>query len=336
MQWKFTHSYSDLISLENLFAAWRDFSIGKSNKKDVQTYALHLIDNIVQLHNDLANHAYKHGGYHNFAISDPKPRQIHKASVRDRVLHHAIYRLLYPEYDKVFIADSFSCRVNRGTHKAMDRFQSFAYKVSKNHTKTCWVLKCDIKKFFASIDHEVLIQILDRGILDKEIVNLLKNVIQSFSIYNPGKGLPLGNLTSQLFCNVYMNEFDQFVKHRLKAKYFIRYADDFVFLSEDKALLEEQKSKIETFLKTKLKLSLHPDKVFIKSFASGVDFLGWVHFPKYRQLRTVTNRRMVRRIVENPKQEILRSYLGLLSYGPSYNFQQEILNIAALYGDNFG
>ena len=127
-----------------------------------------------------------------------------------------------------------SCRVNKGTHKALNRFQSMAYTVSKNNTKTCWVLKCDIRKFFASIDHQVLLNLLDSYIVDQDILWLLRGVIYSFSVGQIGTGLPLGNLTSQLFCNVYMNQLDQFVKHKSKAKNYIRYADDFAFLSEDK------------------------------------------------------------------------------------------------------
>lgn len=326
MQRQFIHSYLDIISIENLLAAWREFAVGKSQKHDVQVFALHLIDNIIELHNDLANRTYSHGTYYNFAISDPKPRQIHKARVRDRVLHHAIYRLLHPLYDKLFITDSFSCRINKGTHRAMERFQTLAYKASKNHTRTCWVLKCDIKKFFASIDHPILLQILKKRIADSDIIWLLKSIINSFSVYSPGKGLPLGNLTSQLFCNVYMNKFDQFVKHKLHAKYYVRYADDFVFLSDDRQQLVNLIPKISEFLSNELKLSLHPKKIFIKAYASGLDFLGWVHFQKYRTLRTATKKRMLKKIAESPKNATLQSYLGLLSHGNTHDLQAELLN----------
>ena len=318
MKRQFTHSFDEIISLENLFAAWQEFYCGKSSKKDVQQFAVNLIDNIVSLHEDLANKSYKHGGYEHFAISDPKPRQIHKAQVRDRVLHHAIYRILYPAFDKVFVADSFSCRVNKGVHKAMNRFQVMAGQVSKNHTKTCWVLKCDIKKFFASIDHFILLKILEERIVDQDIILLLRNVI---------------DLTSQLFCNVYMNEFDQFAKHKLKARNYIRYADDFVFLSEDRNLLEKQIPIIQKFLQENLKLSLHPDKLYIKSFASGVDFLGWIHFPKYRRLRRATKRRILQRIEESPTNETLQSYLGILSHGNAHNLTEEILSNYWLFHD---
>ena len=134
------------------------------------------------------------------------------------------------------------------------------------------------------------------------------------------KGLPPGNLTSQLFVNIYMNEFDQFVKHVLKAKHYIRYADDFVILSRDKGELLILRQKIEEFLTTRLHLSLHPSKVSIETFASGIDFLGWVHFPKHRVLRTATKRKMFARITEKK----VTSYLGLLSHGSAYDLCEEL------------
>jgi len=175
-------------------------------------------------------------------------------------------------------------------------------------------LKCDIRKFFENINHEVLLAILEKYIPDRNIIWLLERVIFSFSSA-PGRGLPLGNLTSQLFVNIYMNEFDQFVKHKLKAKYYIRYADDFVVMFRDKSWLEELLPKIGDFLSENLKLDIHPDKVFIKTLASGVDFLGWVHFPDHRILRTITKRRMLRRLGETKKPESVNSYLGLLKHG---------------------
>lgn len=154
---------------------------------------------------------------------------------------------------------------------------------------------------------------------------LLENIIDSF--HTDGKdavGLPLGNLTSQLLVNIYMNEFDQFVKHTVKARYYIRYADDFVFLSEDKTVLENILPKISSFLKEKLKLSLHPDKVFIKTLASGVDFLGWVHFPTHRILRTTTKRRMLSILDRKVSDASVASYTGMLKHGNAYHLSQEI------------
>ncbi len=315
--------YDSIISLENLLEAWKEFVIGKRKRKDVQVFELHLMEHIFDLHNDLKNKIYKHGLYEAFNISDPKPRHIHKASVRDRLLHHAIHRKLYPEFDRRFIADSFSCRVGKGTHKALNRFRTFGSRVSKNNTRTCWVLKCDIKKFFASIDHEVLLSVLKKNLSDTDVLWLLDRVITSFHTQQ-GKGLPLGNLTSQLLVNIYMNEFDQFVKHALKQKYYIRYADDFVFLSENRKQHTETLRHIEEFLGKCLKLTLHPNKVFIKTLASGVDFLGWVHFPDHRVLRTVT-RRGVMKGLQSENESVQNSYLGLLKHGNAYKIQHATL-----------
>ena len=306
---------------------------------------MNLMDNIYSLHNDLKNKTYRHSNYEAFKINDPKPRNIHKAIVRDRLLHHTIYRILYPYFDKKFIYDSYSCRVDKGTHKAIYRLESFIRKVSKNNTKTCWVLKCDIRKFFANIDHKILKEILSKTVFDTDTLWLLEQVIDSFNVPNSiyaiaemkryqylnsaiakyeYRGLPLGNLTSQLLVNIYMNEFDQFMEHKLKVKYYIRYADDFVVLSDSKNYLENLLPKINDFLDESLKLSLHPDKIFIKTIASGVDFLGWVHFPKHRVLRTTTKRRMSKKLKNNPKNETLQSYLGLLKHGNAYKLSKII------------
>src|SRR3989338_2081841 len=227
---QFAHTYNDIISIENLLGAWQEFIKGKRKKKDVQEFQLRLMDNIFSLHQELKDKTYQHEPYKEFKISDPKPRDIHKASVRDRLLHRALYRQLYPFFDRTFIADSYSCRKGKGTHKAMNRFRAFTYQVSKNHTRTAWVLKCDVRKFFASIDHRILFDILVTYIPDERIAGLIVEVVSSFqSLVYPirpdelnKRGLPLGNLTSQLLVNVYMNEFDQYVKHKLKVKYYIR------------------------------------------------------------------------------------------------------------------
>jgi hypothetical protein len=139
-------TFEDIASMDNLLEAWGEFIKGKRSKKDVQAFGLHLMDNLMELHYDLMHRSYQHGPYHAFSISDPKPRSIHKASVRDRVLHHAIYKKLYPFFDRTFTSDSYSCRLNKGTHKALKRFRVMMNQVSRSDTRTCWVLKCDIKK----------------------------------------------------------------------------------------------------------------------------------------------------------------------------------------------
>jgi retron-type reverse transcriptase len=274
------------------------------------------MDNILQLHYDLKNYTYKHGGYECFKINDPKTRTIHKASVRDRLLHHAVYRILYPFFDKTFMPDSFSCRIAKGTHKAINKFRKFSYIASKNNAKTCWILKCDVKKFFASVDQNILLNILERYISDKDIISLLKEIIFSFKPV----GLPLGNLTSQLFSNVYLSELDRFVKHRLGVKYYIRYADDFVILSDKKIYLENLIPCVRSFLINKLKLQMHPNKIFIKTLHSGMDFLGWINFFSYKVLRKSTRQRMLKKINRVLKSEIASSYLGILKYGNCFKF----------------
>lgn len=326
MKRQLVHTYNDIISLENLCLAWQEFIVGKTSKPDVQLFSRNLMDHIVELHHDLVNRAYRHGGYESFYINDPKRRHIHKASVRDRLLHHAIYRILYPFFDKSFIADSFSCRNDKGTHKAINRFRELNYRVSKNNTRTCWVLKCDIRKFFASIDQETLMTILRLHIPNTDIIQLLENIVSSFHTENkPCVGLPLGNLTSQLLANVYMNPFDQWVKHGLKVKHYIRYADDFVFLSHDKIWLESIIPRLEQFLQSGLLLTLHPDKLFLKTVASGIDFLGWKHFNDHRLIREKTKQRMFKKIKQSAKEERLQSYLGLLGHGNSVKLREEVL-----------
>ena len=334
MKIRLSHSYNDIIGLNNLFSAWEEFIVGKTNKDDVQSFSLNLFDNVAKLHDDLVNKTYKHGGYYSFYINDPKRRHIHKAKVRDRLLHHAIYRLLYPFFERTFISNSYSCRLNKGVYKAIGSFDAKSYKVSKNNTKTCWVLKCDIKKFFDSIDHKILLNILSEYVPDQNVILLLENIIDSYhNELKHGVGLPLGNLTSQLFANVYMNVFDQWIKHKLKTKHYIRYADDFVVFSRDKKWLENIIESMREFLLSKLNLTLHPTKISLKTHASGVDFLGWVHFPDYKKLRIKTKQRMFRKLANRPLPEVFQSYLGLLGHGDTFQVENDLRNVYWLLGE---
>lgn len=317
--------HEDIISVQNLLEAWKEFICGKRRKADVQEFQHQFMDNVLRLHADLTEGTYRHGSYHAFKISDPKPRDIHKATVRDRLLHHALYRVLYPLFDRTWIADSFSCRDGKGTHRAMLRYQQFARKVSLNHTRTCWVLKCDIRKFFANIDQTILLRIVRGHIKDEAAVSLIANIVTSFDSDKKGIGLPLGNLTSQMLVNVYMNKFDQYVKHGLRAKYYIRYADDFVLLSADRSELEHFLVRIRSFLGERLHLQLHPHKVHIQTAVSGVDFLGWVHFPDHSVLRTSTKRRMLQHLKNNATEGVKASYRGMLAHGNAHRLCATIL-----------
>ena len=310
-------NYQELTSVENLFQAWDEFKKGKRKRKDVQIFERYLEDNLFELHQKLIKKTYQHGGYHAFFVNDPKRRHIHKASVEDRIVHHLLYKYLYEAWDKKFIYDSYSCRLNKGTHKGVKRLERFTMAVSKNYARPCWALKLDIKKFFASVDHEILKGLLRKKIIDKDTLWLLDEIINSF----PG-GIPLGNLTSQVFANIYMNELDQFIKHELKIKYYLRYADDLVVLSGDKQSLERLIVPIAEFLKIKLKLELHPNKIILRKLDWGIDFLGYVILPHYILPSTKTKRRMFKRINE----ENLSSYLGYLSHANSFRLSEELKN----------
>jgi len=181
------------------------------------------------------------------------------------------------------------------------------------------------RKFFATIDQKVLTNILKQYIADEDTMWLLGRVIDSFQTGNNKKvGLPLGNVTSQLLINIYMNEFDQFLKRNLKIRYYIRYADDFLILDTNKSYFSSLIPKIAEYLGNELKLSLHPDKVYIKAFSSGVDFLGWVHFPHHRTLRSTAKRRMFRKLKQKYTNETLASYLGMLKHGNTYKLIKRI------------
>lgn len=335
--------YKEIISTRNLFHAWKEFRRGKGNKKDVMSFEYHLEQNIFQLHRDLRDKKYEHGPYEDFYITDPKRRHIHKALVRDRVIHHAIYKILYPIFNPTFIATSFSCRIGKGNHKGVLWLEKTVRKVSRNYTKPCFILKCDIRKFFDSVDHNALIRILNKKIRDKETRYLLDEVVRSFSsgasnLFD-GVGLPIGNLTSQLFANIYMNEFDQFIKQKLKIKYYARYTDDFVIVSENKQYLEDVLKPISDFLDKELKLILHPNKVSVRKLHNGVDYLGYIVLPHHKLLRTKTKNRIynnlsrkldeykVDKVQKEAVEQSLYSYLGTLSHANAYKVSEDLKNL---------
>ncbi len=301
-----------------------------------------LEQNIFRLHRELVDKKYKHGAYSDFYIYDPKLRHIHKATVRDRILHHAIFQVLNPIFEPTFISHSFSCRVGKGTHKGVEMLGEILRKVSKNHTKTTYALKCDVRKFFDSVDHTILTQFLRRKIKDTDTLWIMEEIIESFSGQSSNlfirKGLPIGNLTSQLFANVYMNEFDQFMKKELRVKNYVRYTDDFIVVSESEDFLKELVPKIQDFLCSYLNLELHPSKVMIGKYHRGVDFLGYVSFPHHRSLRKRTEKRMVRKldekiemakrgqITEEKLKQTLESYLGALSHATARRLSHNLSN----------
>ena len=327
-----------LISIKNILAAWRIFSHGKKKKSDVAEFELRLEDNIFSLHTELSRGTWRPGPYTEFYIQDPKVRKIHKAAVRDRVLYQAIYQVLYKIFDPSFMYDSYSSRNQKGTHRAVKRFDQFARKVTGNYRNRGYVLKCDIRKFFDSIDHSILFQKIQEKIDDEKLLFLISKILKSFERL-PGKGLPLGNVTSQLFANIYLNELDQFVKRQFKVAYYIRYCDDFVFLSDSEEYLEQILLLVNNFLKARLLLELHPRKVIFRKIIQGTDFLGYVSLPYYAVLRTKTKRRMFRKIrlaakrlekkeiSENYFKQVTASYQGMLTHCNGWKLGNQIEQI---------
>ena len=328
--------FPKLISIENLFQAWGEFRKGKGAKRDVQIFERHLEDNLFILHNRLKSKTYRHGNYREFYVTDPKRRHIHKASVFDRIVHHLLYKYLYELFDKCFIYDSYSCRVDKGTHRAVRRLEEFTRIASKNYTQNCWVLKLDIKKFFESVDHDILFDLISKRVRDKNILWIIKQVIDSFhSKRQEARGIPLGNLTSQIFANIYLNELDRFVKHSLNTRYYLRYADDFIILDSDTRHLKFYLEFIRGFLQNSLKLELHPQKIALRKLSWGIDFCGYIVLPHYKLVRTKTRRRIFKKVlVREVSSQSLQSYLGYFSHSNSYKIIQNFKNIFWLKIDN--
>jgi retron-type reverse transcriptase len=181
-----------------------------------------LPENLLAIGEELFNETYKPKPLQTFIIRDPKTRIISKSAFRDRVVHHAICNIIESIFDKRFIHDSYANRKGRGTHIAVERFRCFVRKASRNNTRVCYVLKADIRKYFQTVDQYILLSIIEKGIKDEKLLKVIKIILENHREDAHGKGMPLGNLTSQFFANVYLNELDQYVKHTLKIKYYIR------------------------------------------------------------------------------------------------------------------
>lgn len=286
--------YSQVCSYSNIYHAYERAREGKTLKSYVLNFEKNLQQNLQELQNELLFHTYQPQPLTTFILRDPKTRKISESAFRDRIVHHAIHNVIEPFFDKSFIYDSYANRKGKGTLKALERFDHFKRKVSHNNTKPCYVLKADIKHYFETVDRKILMNILKRKIDDERLLWLIKKILNNFS---QKQGMPLGNLTSQFFANVYLNELDHFVKHQLKAKYYIRYVDDFVILHDSKIVLEEFKSKIDNFLKEKLKLELHPEKSKILILDHGINFLGFRVFYHHKLIRKKNIRKFERKLL---------------------------------------
>lgn len=313
--------FERIIDPENLLLAWYLFRKGKRGRADVMVFERRLEDNIFDLHDVLAAGEYRHGPYEPFTIHDPKQRTIHKATVRDRLVHQAIVNVIEPFFEPSFIFDSYSCRVGKGTHAAVSRLRQFLRQESRNDTRSVFALKCDVRKFFASVDHCTLSSLLERHVHDPRAFELLRHIIGSFST-ELEKGIPLGNLTSQLFANVYLHELDRHVKHDLRIRCYVRYCDDFVMLVRSKSEADFLARQIDAFLQARLKVALHPDKVCARTWRQGIDFLGYVLMPHATVLRPQTAQRMIRGVGKRN----LPSYLGLCKHASAHRLRQLIKN----------
>ena len=331
-----------MVSVEHLFEAWWKFRRGKRARMDIQIFERHLERNIFELHDELSSDRWRHGAYESFYVHDPKIRHIRKAAVRDRLVHQVVFDTLEKLFEPRFIFHQYASRIGKGTHRAVDALYRATRSVSRNYTRPCYALKCDVRRFFDSIDHSVLLDLIGRPLKDKKAFDLMRKVIASFDIENHfGKGIPIGNLTSQIFMNIYLNELDQFVKHDLRIEHYLRYSDDFLLLSTSRSELEACLDRIGCFLHERLLLELHPNKVSIRPLQQGIDFVGYVTLPHYRVIRTRTRKRMILRLGrslaalergESLQESLLQarnSYLGVLSHADAFEIRQQVLNLCS-------
>ena len=299
----YKHLYPRITEFENLYLAFKSAARGKRSRHDVAAFEFDLERNLLELQDELQRQTYKTGGYHNFLIHDPKPRLISAAPFRDRVAHHALCRVIEPIFEKRFIHDSYACRVGKGTHAALNRAQEFAKRYP-------YVLKCDLRHFFPSMDHQILRGQLARLIADPQTMWLASQIIQSGDGIHPDEeqtsqpqtsevsktsevlqaevlrahGLPIGNLTSQFWANVYLDPLDQFVKRKLKCEGYVRYVDDFLLFADDKRDLHRWKKSIIEFAAS-LRLKLHERESVVFPVTTGIPFLGWREYPDHRRLK---------------------------------------------------
>ena len=330
-----------MVSIENLLLAWHHFTRGKRQRQDVQYVERHVEDFIFELHGDLVTLRYQHGPYQHFYVFDPQKRYISKACVRDRLVHQLLYATLSEVFDKTFFCHSFSCRVGKGTHAGVNQLHKLLRKVSHNGKQACFALKMDVQRFFDAVDHDLLKDLLRKRVKDDRVLCIIDRIIDSFSSQPNTRrkiGIPLGNVTSQLFANVYLHELDSFVKHTLRQKYYLRYCDDFIIVAHDKSQLIACIEPIREFLAQTLRLTLHPNKIVLRNLHQGIDFLGYILFLHHRLLRTRTRRRMQRRLKEKytaylqhnvdrtHMDQCLQSYLGILSHANTYQLAQNLKN----------
>ena len=308
--------YADICSWQNLYAAYGKAARGKRSRGAVAAFELRLEDNLLRLQEELAESAYTPGAYTHFLIHEPKRRLISAAPFADRVVHHALCRIIEPAFEGSFIEHSYANRVGKGTHRALNVAQAWMKQYR-------YVLQCDIKQFFPAIDHEILQRILFRRIQDGQTRKLIQTILQSgvgvlveeyemvyfagddlFAINRP-RGLPIGNLTSQFWANCYMHEFDLFVTRELGCGAYLRYVDDMLLFADSKETLWRWRAQMIERL-ARYRLILHEAKAQVRPTSEGVRFLGFVLYPEYRLLlrrKGIYFRRKLRKLLAHYRLE---------------------------------
>jgi len=335
--------YPKIYDLKNLILAHKKARKHKTKKRDVKEFEENLAYNLKTLHDELKAKTYSPKPLKTFILRDPKTRKISKSDYRDRVVHHALCNIIEPIFEKTFIYDSYANRKNKGTLNAIKRFDLFKRKVSGNGTIIKnkfndsnfvygFCLKADIKHYFQRVNHEILLNLIKRKISDKDIIWLINRILKTNNLKNSmnNVGMPLGNLTSQFFANIYLNELDYFVKHTISAKYYLRYVDDFVILHKSKFQLESWKNDIIIFLGYNLKLKLHPEKSKIYPLSRGIDFLGfrtYYHFRllRRRNIRSIHNKLTLFRqdkISSEKFNEIYQGWQAYAKWADTYNIRK--------------
>lgn len=299
------------FTYKNLLQAYQTCKRHKSSSVECLEFSYNLEQNLLELEEELRNRTYQPGKSVAFVVSKPKVREVFASKFRDRVVHHLLYNYLSPIYEPRFIYDSWACRIGKGTHGAMKRLQDFTWQASEGcKRRDCYYLQMDIRSFFTSIDKQILYDILARNIKNQEILWLSRVIIDSDPAHDippqlnsspemfrklplekslftvePGKGLPIGNLTSQFFANIYLNELDCYVKHKLKIKWYLRYVDDWIILSRSNADLRHYIGQISSFLKSRLRLVVQLKKTILGRVSDGIDFVGYIVRPHYILVR---------------------------------------------------
>lgn len=337
--------YSKIYNMKNLFLAFKKARKGKTKRSYVIKFEENLRENLLGLQRELINHTYSPKPLKTFILRDPKTRKISKSDFRDRIVHHAIVNILEPIFDLTFIHDSCANRKGKGNIFAIKRFKIFMRKVSRNGKINGWInnnqikgycLKADIKHYFQEMDLDILLDIIKRKIADEKVIILIDKILNNktdISIIR--KGMPLGNLTSQFFANIYLNELDKFVKHKLKARYYLRYVDDFVILHSSRSQLKSWENIINNFLNKQLKIKLHQDKSRIISLSKGIDFVGFRNFYHFKLLRkrNIDNMNsLVEKYKEGiiSKEKLLESFQGWNAYAKwanSYRLRKNMVII---------